>query len=343
MKHLTRFFAFTIVLFTASALFAQQPEVLHGQVITQNVDHGLAATLDTLKHEKTPLWTGYAIPVVDKFSNGWDSDRVAYLEGDHSYSGDDSAKSNKTFDHALILLRVDGGAIEKLRVENPERRLDAGGLRFIWLTGVSADDSIHTLAAIAAQNDEKHLRDSATFAISLHDTPEATQALIKLAGPNNGLSLREKAAFWLANQRGHDGFVAIQRFAREDTDANFREKLTFDLTLTKEPAALNELIRMAHEDASPQVRKQAQFWMATKGGKVVAGDLRSLAANDPDAQLRKSAVFALSRLPGDEAATQLIQVADTSKDPEVRKQAVFWLGQSDDPRALDYLTKLLKQ
>jgi len=59
--------------------------------------------------------------------------------------------------------------------------------------------------------------------------------------------------------------------------------------------------------------------------------------------VRKSAVFALSRLPEDEAATQLIAVADTSKDAAVRKQAIFWLGQSSDPKALDYLTKLLKQ
>ena len=36
-------------------------------------------------------------------------------------------------------------------------------------------------------------------------------------------------------------------------------------------------------------------------------------------------------------------MASTSKDPAARKQAVFWLGQSSEPRALDYLTKLLKQ
>jgi HEAT repeat protein len=83
--------------------------------------------------------------------------------------------------------------------------------------------------------------------------------------------------------------------------------------------------------------------MATKGGKKVTDDLRTIATNDPNDQIRKSAVFALSRLPGDDAATQLIAVADSSKDPVVRRQAIFWLGQSNDPRALDYLTKLLKQ
>jgi HEAT repeat protein len=38
----------------------------------------------------------------------------------------------------------------------------------------------------------------------------------------------------------------------------------------------------------------------------------------------------------------LITLADSSKDPIVRRQAIFWLGQSNDPRALEYLTKLLR-
>lgn len=344
MRFLTHTLALTTILAASTATLAQQPEVTHTQLTTQSADHGLGAALDGLKRQNTPLWAGYTIPVVDKFSSGWRTNHVAYLEGEHeSNDKDDSEITTHSFDHAEILLRIDNGAITKVRVESPDRQLDAGGLRFVWLNGVAPEDSVHTLAALATQDDAKHLRDSAVFAISIHQTQAATQALVSLASSGNPLELREKAAFWLANQRSHEGLAAIQRLAHDDADPKFREKLTFDLTLSKEPAALTELIRMAHEDASPQVRKQAQFWMAQKGGKLVAADLRNAAENDPDTQVRKSAVFALSRLPGDEATTQLIQVADSSKDPAVRKQAVFWLGQSSDPRALDYLTKLLKQ
>jgi hypothetical protein len=342
MRYTARILALTTVLAAAAALPAQQPNVVHAQLTTRAVDHGLAAAIDALKRENGPLWAGYSVAVSDKFSTGWSYSRVEYLEGGRP-EGSSEEHNSQSFDHALILLRIAGGAVEKIRVESPDRQLDAGGLQVVWLTGVSADDSVRTLASLAAKSDSKKLMDTAVFAISLHQTPAATQALIELAGPKNDLQLREKATFWLANQRGHDGFVAIQRFAREDADPKFREKLTFDLTLTKDPAALTELIRMAHEDSSEKVRKQAQFWMANKGGKAVAGDLRGMAENDPNEQLRKSAVFALSQLPGDEAATQLIQLASTSKDPVVRKQAVFWLGQSSDPRALDYLTKLLQQ
>lgn len=333
----------TFVLSAATPLFAQQPTVIHGQVTTEAANHGLATVIDGLKQQKDAVWVGYSIPVNNKFSSGWNSDHIEYLEGNNNVTVNESEGSHQSFDHAVILLRVADGAVMKLHVESPERELDAGGLRFVWLNSVEADDSVRVLTDLARQGDARRLRDSAVFAISVHQTSAATTALISLAGPSNDLGLREKAAFWLANERGQEGLAAIQRFAREDSDPKFREKLAFDLTLSKDPAALNELIRMAHEDASPQVRKQAQFWMANKGGKRVAEDLRSIATNDPNDQIRKSAVFALSRLPGDEAATQLIAVADSSKDPVVRRQAIFWLGQSNDPRALEYLTKLLKQ
>jgi hypothetical protein len=343
MRTFLRVFVVANVLSVTTVLSAQQPAVTHGQITTEAADHGLGKTIDDLKPQKDPVWIGYSVPVVSKFSSGWNSNRIDYLEGNDASVANDSQGSNPSFDHAIVLLRIADGAVMKVHVESPERELDAGGLKFVWLNSVNVDDSVRVLTDLALRGDARHLRDSAVFAISIHQTASATTALISLTAANNDLGLREKAAFWLANQRGHDGFVAIQRLAREDVDPKFREKLAFDLTLSKDSEALNELIRMAHDDAEPQVRKQAQFWMATKGGKKVTEDLRTIATNDPNDQIRKSAVFALSRLPKEEAATQLIAVADSSKDPIVRRQAIFWLGQSNDPRALEYLTKLLKQ
>ncbi|GAC1355232.1 MAG: hypothetical protein NVSMB3_00120 [Acidobacteriaceae bacterium] len=334
--------AVLILLWTASCMLAQQPEIVHAQLTAEAPAHGLSAELESLKRAGAPVWVGYAIPAGGRFGVGWGQDRTAYLEGEHASTVSTKKTEEVTQDHAVVLLRIAGGAVGKLRVESPERQIDAGGLRFVWLTNVSTAESLAALKEIALADGAKGLRDAAVFAIAIHRPAEATAMLVDLAAPGRELSLREKAAFWLANQRGSEGFAAVQGFARKDADSSFREKIAFDLTISKEPGAMSELIRMAHEDASPQVRKQAQFWMATRGGKQVAGDLRRAAESDPDQQVRKQAVFALSRLPGEEAATQLIQVAGTNRDPEVRKQAIFWLGQSSDPRALEYLTKLLQ-
>jgi HEAT repeat protein len=342
MRPITLTVALATVL-TASVARAQQPEFINAQLTTDTAPKALAVEIATLKHANTPTWIAYSVPVAETFSNGWNSDQIRYLEGSHPGSGDQDHSGSTSYDHAIVLLRVDGAEVQKIDVESPNRKLDAGNLRVVWLPNTAPGDSITTLASLATQSSAPHLRDAAVFAISLHQSTAATAALVSLTAPANDLELREKASFWLANQRGHDGFVAIQRLAREDADPAFREKLTFDLTLTKDPAAIPELIRMAHEDAAPNVRKQAQFWMAQKGGKLVAANLHNLAENDPEASLRKSAVFAISQLPHEEATPQLIRLAQTGKDPAVRKQAVFWLGQSSDPRALDYLTQLLKQ
>jgi len=37
----------------------------------------------------------------------------------------------------------------------------------------------------------------------------------------------------------------------------------------------------------------------------------------------------------------LINVAKTNRNPAVRKQAIFWLGQSNDPRALNFIEGVL--
>ena len=38
---------------------------------------------------------------------------------------------------------------------------------------------------------------------------------------------------------------------------------------------------------------------------------------------------------------KLIEVARSNKNPAVRKQAMFWLGQSRDPRALEFFQEVL--
>jgi HEAT repeat protein len=322
---------------------AQQPKIVHAQLTIQFGDQGLNPVLHSQRRQSAPQWIGYSIPILNRISSGWSKNEPIYLEGDRDSSRHVEESSKQTFDHAAVLLRVIDGSISSLRIEDPDRELDAGGTAFTWVNNVNPEDSVKFLAELADQSQSRKVRDCAVFAISLHQTASATNALAEMTSPSNKEDLREKAAFWLVNQRGHDGLIVVERLAHDDNEARFREKLTFDLTLSEGPAALDDLIRMAHMDPSPQVRRQAQFWMANKGGRKVTDDLRQAIANDPEESVRKSAVFALSPLPDGEATSQLITVADTSKDSSVRRQAIFWLGQSNDPKALDYLTKLLKQ
>src|SRR5260370_23550092 len=195
MRTFVRAFVATTILLSATALFAQQPTVVHGTVTTEAGNHGLAIVIDGLKQQKDVVWVGYSIPVINKFSSGWNSSRIDYLEGKNDAIVNESEESNRSSDHAVILLRIADGAVMKLHVESPERELDAGGLRFVWLNGIEPDDSVRVLTGLARQSDVRHLRDSAVFAISVHQTNAATTALINLTDSDNELGLREKAAF----------------------------------------------------------------------------------------------------------------------------------------------------
>jgi HEAT repeat protein len=89
------------------------------------------------------------------------------------------------------------------------------------------------------------------------------------------------------------------------------------------------------------VRGQALFWLAQKAGQRASATSVDAIRNDPDTEVKKRAVFALSQLPKDDGVPKLIDVARTQKNPEVRKQAFFWLGQSQDPRALQFIEQVL--
>ena len=112
---------------------------------------------------------------------------------------------------------------------------------------------------------------------------------------------------------------------------------------SSDASAESTLIRLARQDTSAKVRGDALFWLAQKAGQKAAGEITAAIEQDPETEVKRRAVFALSQLPKDEGVPLLIQVAKTNKNPVVRKQAMFWLGQSKDPRALDFFTEVLSK
>jgi HEAT repeat protein len=117
----------------------------------------------------------------------------------------------------------------------------------------------------------------------------------------------------------------------------------FGLSQSKDPAGMKAVIDAARSDKSPRVRKQALFWLAQKAGDKQAAEVNGNAAlNVSDRAVKDSAVFALQQLPPDRGIPLLINLAKNNGDPDVRKKAMFWLGQSSDPRAVEFIAQILK-
>jgi HEAT repeat protein len=343
---------FVAVLLGASALTMAQetPRVVNAQFHTEPAGAGLSATVDRFQHTNGPLWLGYAVAAVP-------GSHFSVCSGDTQTSMDvgccgvyrlevsDNSFRSSGENHAAainidVLVRIDQSAIDRVRFVSTGCQLDAGGMPFTWLTGVSGDESVAWLSSLVTA-DGKRRADEALAAISAHETAKATTVLSGFASSTNPLWLREKAGFWLGAARGHDGLLALEKLV-SDGDPAFRKKLAFDLSVNRDPTAVDDLIHMAKSDSDTQVREQAVFWVAQKAGAKTMAMLKDTVENDPDFGVKKKAVFALSQLPKDEAVPELLHVAQTNPDPGIRKEAIFWLGQEHDPRALAYFEQILE-
>lgn len=238
----------------------------------------------------------------------------------------------------LVMVRVEGGKVGKMRLSSTECKIETEGLPFHLLEGISAQASVNWLKARAIAEGE----DNALAALALHDAAVSDPALEELTSVYQPEKVRSRASFWLGNVSGQRGYSALERMLANDPSEKVRKEVTFALSLSKVPGALAKLIDVAKNDRTPAVRGQALFWLAQKAGNKQAAEVVADGVNDPDRQVKESAVFALSRLPKEESVPRLIELAKTNRDPDVRKKAMFWLGQSKDPKAVDFIEQVLK-
>ncbi len=344
----------------ANAQQNDAPRIENARLEKRALPGPLAAELQSWAAQSTqPHWTGYAVPqiagnreVCCSYNGSWNQGcgTCRLEDGDRGInvnSGDGSVKLEGSRELA-ILFRAENNKITKIRLVSTECALDAGGLPFVWLTGVKPAESVALLAGyLRNENFEEHGDNppgrQALTAIALHADDSADRALESFVRPAEREELRKQAAFWLGEARGKAGLAALQQMSKSDPSSEVRAHVTFALSVSREPGAVDDMIRMARDDESGHVRGQALFWLAQKAGQKAAGAITSAIENDPDTEVKKKAVFALSQMPKDEGVPKLIQVAQTNRNPAVRKQAMFWLGQSNDPRALAFFEQVLSR
>jgi hypothetical protein len=320
-----------ILFLAAAAAFAEQPGIENARLETRAVSGTLESTMTALAGSRSgAAWIGYAVPIVpgERQVCGWEY---------HSRASNHLSLEGPT--SLFVMYRVEEGRIGKVRIASPDCRIDAGGLLVIWLTGVAPGESVRYLESLVTTS---KLDDSAISAIALHQDAAADRALDALASPSRPESIRRKAVFWMGVARGAHGFERLKQILASDPSDKVREHAIFAISQSKEAGAIPFIVRIAHEDQSPHVRGQALFWLAQSAQKKVAAEaIAGAIENDPETDVKRKAVFALSQLPNDEGVTKLIEVARTNRNREVRKQALFWLGQSKDPRALQFLEEVL--
>ena len=334
----------------------EMPRIESARAETRAVTETLEATFHgILAQAEKPQWVGYSVDEIPGERNvccgNWNDGEgcgTCRLEKDHESTGThvDGSIKLEGARRLVVLLRLEAKQVQRIRVASEDCTLDAGGLPFLWLTGVKPAESVALLTtyvegAAFDRHEHHNIGSGALTAIALHADPSADRAMESLVLPERPEELRKQAAFWLGAARGKEGLNTLERLAKNDPSSEVRAHVTFALSVSHEPGAIEEMIRMAHDDTSSRVRGQALFWLAQKAGEKAVGTITGAIEDDPDTQVKRQAVFALSQLPKDEGVPKLITVAENNRNPEVRKQAMFWLGQSNDPRALQFFEQVL--
>lgn len=314
----------------------------HAEVHDEGSSADLAVTIDALaRRSSEPRWVAWAVaaaPTARPFHCDHEDGEltgVVHLEGGHSFTTDHEEPSSPRPD-VLVLVRLAGGRLGRIRPAPSHCVIDAGGLDVHTVGGVSTAASLDVLADLLREASGGRIRDGAAFALAYHDDSRAEEILEDLARTRDA----ESAVLWLGNARGRPGFEALRRLAADD-DRKVRERVTFGLSVTREAEATDVLLRMARHDAARDVRRQAIFWLGQKAGQRITAEIEKLLVEDGDVEIKKQAVFALAQRSDDESIPFLIRQVESNVHPEVRRAALFWLGQKDDPRALDLIEEIL--
>ena len=175
--------------------------------------------------------------------------------------------------------------------------------------------------------------------IVLYRVEDKAVQRVRIFSPDCELDAGGRAIHWLDGVSAADSITLLTSLT--SGPERVRSGAMAAVAMHRDEVAVPALLTLAKQDANGKVRGDALFWLSQTAGRRVAGDISAAIDNDPDTEVKKRAVFALSQLPKDEGVPLLINVAKTNRNPAVRKQAMFWLGQSKDPRALQFFEQIL--
>ena len=347
----------TLVL-VAGAAAAQQADIRNAQVETRATP--IDRTVAALSGATDPIWIGWRVPMVTGprelcgvWSDGTTTVRGAVLEeraGVPAPAATDAPVSVANLEAGttlIVWLRVVDGRIERLRTVTDDCPVDGGGRQLIWLSSVSAVDSLRFLDTLLAPpalpaDTHRRLATSALTAIALHADPAADAVLDRFLTPVADPALRNVAATWMARARGARGLTRLTDIVRAANDAALRRTATAAIAQTRQPDTLATLWRIAETDADEYVRAEAMGGYAELAPETEMTRVTARLAGEASDTVKQRAIRGLARRPAEASVPLLVTLARTSADKTVRLEAARVLSRSNHPAAIAYLAEVLR-
>ena len=307
-----------------------------------------AAALSRVGRGKSAEWVGWSVPAVPAahdaccFTSNFKRRGCSLADRDNSW-GTSDADERSGGTEMYVLVQVRDGRADRVRIVSSSCSVDGADRRLVWLGPADPQASLAALSGLLESSaGDDDVEEPAVAAIAYHADPRA-DALIESRVFDRSLSQdsRQQAMFWAGSARAEAGYRLLERVLTSEPSGELREHAVFALTQSPVPGAAERIKRVAVEDRDNDVRAQALFWLAQSNAKGAGDWILGRLDAERDDHVREQAVFALSQLA--DGTDWLLKVLRSKRDGETVRRALFWLGQSDDPRALQEIEKILEK
>lgn len=260
------------------------------------------------------------------------------------YAGDRTEDVRRTVIHALAehkSPRAQAKLLELARTaESPDLRRQA----IHQIGEKNTEAAFDELSKLYAQEKSDDVKRQILHSFSEMESPRAQARVVEIArSPNESPDMRRQAIHRLG-ERGEAALDELIRIFDADANTDVRRQILHSLSEMESQRAEDKLFEVARRADNSDLRRQAIHWIGEKAGKRSLDFLKdTVNASDADTEVQKQAVHAISEKPPEQAVPLLIQIAKTHRNAAVRKAAIHWLGESGDPRALEFFREVLSK
>ncbi|HEU4795438.1 MAG TPA: HEAT repeat domain-containing protein, partial [Pyrinomonadaceae bacterium] len=230
-----------------------------------------------------------------------------------------------------------------LNIAKTEADLEARRTAVRQLGRFKRDDAADELIKIYASESNVEVKKSALRALGETKNAKAQARLMEVARTDTNADLR-KQAIRVLGERGEAAVDDLLRLFDTEQVPDVRRAVLQSLSETKSQRVEDKLFEVARGNDPVDVRRQAIRLLGERVSKRSFEFLSATAqSNDANAEVQVQAVRAISERRSEESVPLLIKIARTHPNQMVRKQAIRSLGESGDPRAIDFFREVLSK
>jgi len=205
------------------------------------------------------------------------------------------------------------------------------------------EDAPDELMKIYANDANIEVKRAAVRALAETKTPRAQVRLFEIARTETNPELR-KTAIRVMGERGEAAIDDLLKLFDSEQVTDLKRAVLQSLSEIKNARVDDKLFEVAKNSDAMDLRRHAIRLLGERVGKRSFDFLSETAQSaDGNAEVQIQAVRAIGERRSEESVPLLIRIAKTHPNQLVRKQAIRSLGESGDPRAVDFFREVLSK